>query len=262
MDLDQNLIKVLSQKIGISETNIIHEFYELQILREISLNYLLSKNLIFKGGTAFRLIYLSERYSDDLDFDLKEDADPEEILKELIKIAKKINYKITDQEIKRNTILLELSYEKGFKKIKLEISKIAKNADQKSIIKNVLNQVFPYSINLRTYPLEILMAGKIHAVLFRKRRAPRDIYDLFYFFSQNIEFDLDYFNQNSEGEKNLNRAEIYSHLLKTIDLYNERQIKNELNTLLPKEKRQWVIKNLKSRLKEILQIKVNKLLIK
>lgn len=259
MDLDQTLIKNLSQKIGISEANIIHEYYELKFLYEISLNYLLSKNLIFKGGTALRLIYLSDRFSDDLDFDLIENkTDEKQIFKELDSIAKKINFKITDKYNKKNTILYEISYKKGSRKIKIEISKIKKKSEKETIIKNIINQIFPYSININTYSLETLMAGKINAVLTRKKKAPRDIYDLFYFLSQNTEFDFTYL-KSLPPKKYSNRLQVYKNLLKEIKLYKDTQIKNELNILLPKSKRKFVVEILKKRLEEIIKIKINNL---
>lgn len=259
MPLDLILLKSISQKFGISEMNVIHEYIELEWLYTISTNYMLGRNLVLKGGTALRLVYLSDRYSDDLDFDLTSDVDPKVILKALESVARKLNYDITDQWIKRNTILFEISYKSGYKKIKIEISKLSVKTEFQTVIRNIVNQIFPYSMNINTYSLEVLMAGKIAAVLGRKRAAPRDIYDLFYFLSQNVEFDQEYLRSASSIHF-LNKIDTYQKILKAIDKYPQLQIKNELNILLPKDKRDWVVKNIKIRLKELIIIKINQLI--
>jgi len=59
----------LSKKLQININNIVREYWEMFILDGLY-SSTLGTNLIFKGGTALRLIYNSPRFSEDLDFSL------------------------------------------------------------------------------------------------------------------------------------------------------------------------------------------------
>lgn len=65
--MDIQLAREKSRKIGISEVQIVREEYEMLLLSKI-FDSPLGKSLVFRGGTALRLGYDSQRFSEDLDF--------------------------------------------------------------------------------------------------------------------------------------------------------------------------------------------------
>lgn len=65
--MDVQLAWDKSRKLGISEVQIVREEYELLLLSRIFDNPI-GKKLVFRGGTALRLAYGSQRFSEDLDF--------------------------------------------------------------------------------------------------------------------------------------------------------------------------------------------------
>ncbi len=65
--LSQNTIQTIAKKLQTTQLNIRREY-----VQHLFLSYLYKEdqadNLLFKGGTAFRIIYNSPRFSEDLDF--------------------------------------------------------------------------------------------------------------------------------------------------------------------------------------------------
>ncbi|MFA5381620.1 MAG: nucleotidyl transferase AbiEii/AbiGii toxin family protein, partial [Candidatus Micrarchaeia archaeon] len=87
MDTDE-IIRIAKNK-GLKNKEYIEKDYYLDlILYELSL---LSKNLVFKGGTALYKIYGFPRFSEDLDFSTIEKIEDIEIIE---KIAKKYNFQV------------------------------------------------------------------------------------------------------------------------------------------------------------------------
>lgn len=65
--MDIQLAREKSRKLGISEVQIVREEYEMLLLSKI-FDSPIGKKLVFRGGTALRLAYGSQRFSEDLDF--------------------------------------------------------------------------------------------------------------------------------------------------------------------------------------------------
>ena len=68
--MEESIAKKLALETGINLDQVVREYWEMLILKEISQDKL-SDFLIFTGGTALRLCYQSPRFSNDLDFYLK-----------------------------------------------------------------------------------------------------------------------------------------------------------------------------------------------
>lgn len=67
--MDVSTAQILSQKLQISLDTVVREEYEILLLKEIFESEY-GSSLVFKGGTALRLVYNSPRFSEDLDFTL------------------------------------------------------------------------------------------------------------------------------------------------------------------------------------------------
>lgn len=170
----------------------------------------------FYGGTALRIFYGLDRFSEDLDFSLKE-FDPSFNLSEYLPILEKeirsygLNFKIETKEksvdsdiksafLKGNTkehMLLFYADERLARsigsgeliKIKFEVDT---NPPDYANFENKYRLLpIPYEVTL--YDMPSLFAGKIHAVICRawkNRVKGRDLYDYVFYLSRGTEVNL------------------------------------------------------------------------
>jgi len=174
----------------------------------------------FYGGTSLRILYGLNRFSEDLDFSLLEPNDNFDlslynnaVQKELSAfgfesevISKpKISTQIVSAFIKAGTKIQLLNLKVPDKlvrllpgdqqlKIKMEVD-IIPPPHFKTETKTLL-QPIPFSVN--AYRLEDILAGKIHAMLYRDwqlRIKGRDWYDFVWFMGRKVAVRLDYLEQ-------------------------------------------------------------------
>lgn len=256
---EQELLTLARQQ-DIDLSTVAHEEREIRFLAGIADDPLLATHLIFKGGTALRLVYLCDRYSDDLDFDLRtRGALAKKILAALRAVAEKQELEITDSWVKLKTILLEVRAPGWKRKLKIEVSSIPRSNADAAIVRNVVSPVYPASVNVLTYPLPILLAGKMLAILERPYRTPRDLYDLFWLLSRGVEENSAYLKAAAMKEKVKkivkDREKLYQALIEAVDDYDTTQIRSELGALLPRKQRGWAGVELQERTKELLRLR-------
>jgi predicted nucleotidyltransferase component of viral defense system len=193
-----------------------------EIMQEIALAALsrtdFFKKAAFYGGTALRIFYGLDRYSEDLDFSLLE-SDPSfsltpyfsaitsefEAMGMQVTIRekdKRIKTQIDSAFLKSETIWKELVLEDVVKqhgissnktiKIKIEIDRIPPlgfETEEKLLIK-------PFSFYTNCFTLPNLFAGKLHALLFRKwknRVKGRDWYDMEWYIRKGVPLNMNHF---------------------------------------------------------------------
>lgn len=149
-----------------------HKTILIKILKEIYTDPLLRVTLGFKGGTAAMLFYNLPRFSVDLDFDLFNPGKKEQVLGILKEILSQFG-EVAQAVDKKNTIFFLLVYQKGVRSLKVEVSKRASGALYE--IKNYLG------ISVLVMKKEDMAAGKLSALLTRKKFAARDLFDLWFF---------------------------------------------------------------------------------
>ncbi|TSC58807.1 MAG: hypothetical protein Greene041619_353 [Candidatus Peregrinibacteria bacterium Greene0416_19] len=257
---EQELLALARQQ-DIDPSTAFHEEREVRFLARMAEDPVLGTHLAFKGGTALRFVYLCDRYSDDLDFDLvRADATPRQILSKLRGIADALALEVTDAWIKRRTVLLEARAPGWKRRLKIEISLLPRAAKLATIVRNVVTPVYGASVNVLTYPLPLLLAGKMLAILERPYRTPRDLYDLFWLLSRDVEEDAAYLRDAATNPvaKKLasDRPALYRALLEQVDAYADRQIATELGALLPRRQRRWASSDLKDRTRELLELRL------
>lgn len=174
------------------------------------------KNSAFYGGTALRIFYGLERFSEDLDFTLltvDENFDLSNYFKdlnyyissfglnfEITSIEKTIDSQIKSAFLKGNTKEQFLTFYPNSNDNKLI------NNNEKIQIKFEIDvnpplyantelkyRLLPFPYEVRVYDKPSLFAGKIHAVLARKwknRIKGRDFYDYIYYLSTNTPVNL------------------------------------------------------------------------
>lgn len=144
-----------------------------------------SDKLLFKGGTALRLIYQSPRFSEDLDFTGINNItyfQIEELLTETLSNLGAWGFEIDIMEAKKTTggylAKIEFSFS-GFRLIlKIEISFRKRKQKSKGVISRIKNEYIPHYDVYQLPPTE-LTDGKINALLARAKA--RDWYDLYFF---------------------------------------------------------------------------------
>lgn len=237
-----------------------------EIIQEIALLGLwrakFFEHAAFYGGTALRILYGLDRFSEDLDFSLLNKNLKFDIKKYFKAIESELNsfgfsVKVTYKEksintnidsafIKANTLInmIELKLvESKFKNINSnEIIKIKFELDKNpplgfyTEVKYVLNPI-PFSV--RVYKKPFLFSGKIHAVLCRawkNRVKGRDWYDMLWYVSNNIPLNLNHLNkrmkQTGHVEKKLKEKDVKKLLLEKLDTIDIQKIKKEISVFL------------------------------
>jgi len=134
----------------------------------------------FKGGTSALLFYELPRFSVDLDFDLLDENKKELILERLKEILPKIG-RVDQATEKHNTLFFLINYKKGERNLKIEISKRTSKAEFE--VKNYLG------ISMLVMKKDDAAAGKLSALITRKRFANRDMFDMWFFLKNNWPID-------------------------------------------------------------------------
>ncbi len=233
-----------------------------EIMQEITLAGLSRTNFFekaaFYGGTALRIFYGLDRYSEDLDFSLLEsDSDfsiePyfKAILNEFqslgltvsIKEKKKIPKTAIDsaflkaETIWQEIVLEDIIRETGVRsnktlKIKIEVDRqppLNFNTEEKLLIR-------PFSFYVKCFAPSSLFAGKMHALQFRKwknRVKGRDWYDLEWYIKKGIPLDITHFlaraiDTGDWQEKNISEEQIIALLYTKIDSVDFSSIRNDV----------------------------------
>ena len=190
----------------------------------------------FYGGTALRLLYGLERFSEDIDFSLLEPDKEFNIDKYFSALKyeiesfgfevnverkdKTFNSNIESAFIKAGTIknLLAVetpsAYLRNFGKTRLIKVKVEVDTDPPSGFETearyLLNPI-PFSVN--TYKIPFLFAGKMHAILCRKwktRVKGRDWYDFVWFVANNSKLNLAHLEKRMRQTGHLMRDDILS----------------------------------------------------
>ena len=198
-----------------------------EIMQEITLAALSRTDFFekaaFYGGTALRIFYGLDRYSEDLDFSLlKPDSNfsIEPYFKAVLDEFKSLGLTVSIKEknktkqtaidsafLKAETIWQEIVLEDIIKetgvrsnktlKIKIEVDRqppLNFQTEEKLLLR-------PFSFYVKCFTKPSLFAGKMHALLFRKwknRVKGRDWYDLEWYIKKGIPLDVNHFLARSK----------------------------------------------------------------
>lgn len=195
----------------------------------------------FYGGTALRILYGLDRFSEDLDFSLLQHEYDFKIEKYLgaieqefsslgMKVSiqektKKIKSNIDSAFLKSDTIWHELELEnlnppipydnRLHVKIKIEVD----TQPPKGFVTEDKLLLKPFSFYVKTYTLPNLFAGKMHALLFRKwkqRMKGRDWYDMEWYIKKGTPLHLEHFISRAIDSNDLKSVELSNEAFKNI----------------------------------------------
>jgi len=178
----------LSSQIGIDVQQVIREEVEL-IFLEALFESKISDALVFKGGTALRLIYNSPRFSEDLDFSLKAAVSSRDFKTIITKIIKSDSrFSLKDLATKYYTHLAEIRIKESWQNLafplKIEISKRPekiKTSDTTNLLAK--SPATNLMVTTKVYTLEKILKDKLH--MLTERHMPRDIFDIWFICQKN-----------------------------------------------------------------------------
>ena len=200
-----------------------------EIMQEITLAGLSRTDFFekaaFYGGTALRIFYGLDRYSEDLDFSLlKPDSNfsIEPYFKAILDEFKSLGLTVSIKKKKKQTaidsaflkaetiwqeiVLEDIIKETGVRsnktlKIKIEVDRqppINFKTEEKLLLR-------PFSFYVKCFTKPSLFAGKMHALLFRtwkNRVKGRDWYDLEWYIKKGIPLDVNHFLTRAKDTNN------------------------------------------------------------
>lgn len=201
-----NLLEVASKYAPNSPLlfSIVKELLHYDILETLYENPI-SKFLVFQGGTALRLCYNNNRYSEDLDFVINDGFEFKlsdmDFFKESFQKRIVLKYgldieldepKNDDSLVKKYTakVLLALTNEQK-SKINIEIAQIPSYQNSFRIINNNYPNDFSVNTLIRVESKEEILADKIIALATRVHMKFRDLWDIKFLSDSNILLDMD-----------------------------------------------------------------------
>ena len=152
-----------------------------------------SNNVVFKGGTALQKVYGVERFSEDLDFAMNADSLTE--IDDGLENASKYCEILEDIGAGRRTIAGVTSFTLRIRG-PISIHSVSVDvSDEHTLLSPLLRQIKPVYGDLRPYIVAVMdereiLAEKVRAVLSRKTKKARDIYDLYFILKNGVDIDV------------------------------------------------------------------------
>ena len=215
-----NIIEQMLSKYNIKNTN-----DEVNALKEIIQEIVLSglsrggffKEASFYGGTALRIFYKLDRFSEDLDFALIKPNKEFDLSKYFTYIEKELkayglNLEISTKQKSKDSNITSAFVKGDTLEHILKFFPNEVNHEYNHILKNIkikfevdINppsgatyeeeyKLLPSPHEIKLYDKESLLAGKIHAILCRNwsyRTKGRDLYDYIFFLANNINVNIE-----------------------------------------------------------------------
>jgi predicted nucleotidyltransferase component of viral defense system len=174
----------------------------IQLLILKSIYSFVSRELVFKGGIALSLFYSLNRFSEDLDFTLKENFDIKNLMNEISKDLEAFGVRNNVRILEDNPTsfsfrigaegpLFTKEIERCF--VRVEISKreeVVKDVEVKEV-KPIYADISPFLVIVMN--AEEILAEKVRALLHRAKA--RDLYDLWFLLQKGVKFDVNLANK-------------------------------------------------------------------
>jgi predicted nucleotidyltransferase component of viral defense system len=226
-----------ARKFGVRDQQIEKDYIISWILQGIARHEILSKVLVFKGGTVLKKVYFEDyRFSEDLDYTLLDnDNTNEQIFLWLAEVFEYVSEEVNiPLEIMDNNIHEDgginfyIAYVGPFggigsnKKVKIDISR-----SETLVFAPLMHSVFIGYTDLEShhvlcYSLEEVLIEKLRAVM--QRMQARDFYDLWYLLEvhgMDVDFYINEFKTKCESKK-LNPSNFHAKLEQRLPQYKGR----------------------------------------
>lgn len=181
-------IQLLATKLQTRDINIAREYIQ-NLFLSFFYEQKESRNILFKGGTALRIVFQSPRFSEDLDFSTGKAFSLKEIEQIIIKTISNIEKLGINTDIKESKVttggylgIINFKFLEYKLDLYLEIS-FRKKVDIKGEA-FVINNSFIPSYLLVVLSQDQMVAEKIQAALSRQK--PRDFFDIYFLLRGNM----------------------------------------------------------------------------
>jgi predicted nucleotidyltransferase component of viral defense system len=229
--------------INISQQRAYHKAQLYRLLIRLLDDPEIASNIFFKGGTCSAMLGFLDRFSVDLDFDLKKGSNKNKLRKKLHKIFDDLNLKIKDEsknalqffllyeavEGQRNTIKIEI-LDSPFRTINYQ-HQYLKDIDRIAICQTK----------------ESIVANKLVAITdrYKKRKtiAGRDVYDIHFFLSHGFDYRKEIIEERTGKSVPAYLRELKMFISKKI---TQKIINQDLNFLLSQKQFDGIRQTLKT----------------
>jgi len=185
-------LKKLTRKWGINDNNPaagrVSQITTVKTLTEIADDLFLSQELFFKGGTCASMLGYLDRFSVDLDFDLKEEKTSRKIRDSLKNVFENLNLEIKDENPKALEFLLRYKAPEK-ERSSLRVDVVGLNYKGNRYEPKLLPEINRVMV---CQTKETMFSHKLVAVTERFAKhnsiAGRDIYDIHYFFLNGVRY--------------------------------------------------------------------------
>lgn len=242
--------------IPVRPQDVMHKAWLLRLLTAIADNPRLSTNLYFKGGTCASMLGFLDRFSVDLDFDLKSGSDNSMLRQEFHRAFDDLELHIDDESKKALEFFLKYPSRPGDRNtIKLDALPVlfSQNCYEAKHLPEI-DRV------LMCQTADTMFAHKLVAPVDRYEKhgsiAGRDLYDIHHFFFSGLRY-------RSEVIVERTGMEVASYLTKLVAFIEqhitETVINQDLNTLLTADKFQQIRHILKTETLQFLHQEIDRL---
>lgn len=207
---------------------LLREYLQYKILDLLFRSEYASK-FVFLGGTCLRIVHDSRRFSEDLDFDnFNVTTEDFEKVATFIKIGlEREGLDVEMQQVYRGAYHCYIKFPKllyqtglsGHKDAKILIQLDTEPQNFEYTPENHLLTKFDVFSNIRTTPIDLLLAQKMTAFVQRKQPKGRDIYDIT-FLSPKTRPNYDYLSQRLGVHSSKELKEILMNRINSLDLNN------------------------------------------
>ena len=234
----QNIKEYYPNQLWGFERFILREYLQYKIL-EIIYDGPHARQLIFMGGTALRIIYNNNRFSEDLDFDNYSIAETD-----FGTITTFIHKKLEQQGFEvemRNVYKAAYHCHIKFPGLLKELGLSGQSSERILIRLDTEPQYFEYKpewklINkfdvfteIATTPEDILLSQKFYAILNRPRNKGRDFYDVVFLLGRNIRPNYNFLEQKI---KISNADELKESLIEKLSQLNMKEMAKDVTPFL------------------------------
>jgi predicted nucleotidyltransferase component of viral defense system len=205
--------------------------------------YSSSQDLAFKGGTALRIVYGSNRYSEDLDFNGPEDVDVLHAQWDKV-VSGLLDFGIAAEA--RNEWLSNVGYsfdvsfcgplydgrDRSKGKVRVDVNRRQEQVEtRRELVSSEYADVRPFVVTALN--LEHLMAEKVRALVMRGKA--RDLYDIWLLLRQGLEPDLELVEQKLAYNGVEWSPQLLQEALTRVGVEWERDLRHLLPQMVPYE---------------------------
>lgn len=236
--------------------DVYHKIQLYRLLTAILDSELLLKTIFFKGGTCASMMGVLDRFSVDLDFDIKKGIKFAEIDKKLRSIFKDLHLIVAKKS--RATLYYILKYESpAGHRNSIKLSFITKEFKSNVYKPAFLKEIDRYAV---CQTVETMFGIKLVALTDRYKKnksiAGRDLYDIHHFFLNGYRYNQEIIKERTGKSVKSYLEELTVFIGKNI---NEKSITEDLSYLLPIEKFKLIKKVLKNETIMLLRDEIKKL---